>query len=382
MLMNVDCLLAVDFGSLSTRVVASRLGNDYKPVAFVMESHISVASAEMAKEYASSNLGASYPENLAWVKSGEDSLAVGYLASSKFPGHRKINQAKYESAVYKALACIWVVSRKLKLGNSFSVALNVLFPSSELGDRDRFFKFLRDKCKKFETPSGELSVEIVDGEVGGFSISSGYPEGVGIAFKVRRSYVDKIKNLTVPIVMMGFRNVSVVLLARGAMNSGSSSNLGMMQLVDRVKSECGDYDEEALAGAVFEVGTSSNRTPLLRLARSSDNKARSAEASELMESLKKHRNNYALQVIDWLNESLPNNYDALVFCGGTAEYLKPELESAFNSQLLWHGGVEVPQQLDCGLGHRMADLYGLYSYLEMILSGLLVEDKDEVKASV
>jgi hypothetical protein len=53
-----------------------------------------------------------------------------------------------------------------------------------------------------------------------------------------------------------------------------------------------------------------------------------------------------LRVFDWLNETLPQDYDGLVFCGGTADYLKPWLEKEFKRvDILWQGGVKIPEKL-------------------------------------
>src|SRR4028119_19599 len=68
----------------------------------------------------------------------------------------------------------------------------------------------------------------------------------------------------------------------------------------------------------------------------------------------------------WINEVLPPDLDEIVFCGGTSEYMKPELRNQFSHySLSWHAGIAVPKTLDTdGLGGRIADVYGLFSYFK------------------
>lgn len=63
----------------------------------------------------------------------------------------------------------------------------------------------------------------------------------------------------------------------------------------------------------------------------------------------------------WLDEVLPSDTDEIVFCGGTAEYLKSELRSHYSRYAQsWLAGIVVPPELDPdGLGHRLADAYGI-----------------------
>jgi hypothetical protein len=52
----------------------------------------------------------------------------------------------------------------------------------------------------------------------------------------------------------------------------------------------------------------------------------------------------------------------VVLCGGTAEYLRQELETHFaETPVTWNGGVELSNHIDDqDLGCRILDAYGLY----------------------
>ena len=70
--------------------------------------------------------------------------------------------------------------------------------------------------------------------------------------------------------------------------------------------------------------------------------------------------------MSWLTEVLPNKneLDEVIICGGTADYLREELDSVFpTTPIVWHGGVEVPQTLnEQWLGNRLADVWALSVY--------------------
>jgi hypothetical protein len=86
----------------------------------------------------------------------------------------------------------------------------------------------------------------------------------------------------------------------------------------------------------------------------------------LIEAVKLSRFDYARMLSHWINEVLPPDLDEIVFCGGTSEYMKPELRNQFSHySLSWHAGIAVPKTLDPdGLGCRIADVYGLFSYFK------------------
>jgi hypothetical protein len=64
-------------------------------------------------------------------------------------------------------------------------------------------------------------------------------------------------------------------------------------------------------------------------------------------------------------QEIPRDIDELILSGGTAEYLRSELEAYYsNVKLIWNGGVEIPPALDkVGMGVRLADVWALYQVL-------------------
>ncbi len=70
--------------------------------------------------------------------------------------------------------------------------------------------------------------------------------------------------------------------------------------------------------------------------------------------------------MSWLSEVLPskNELDEVIICGGTADYLREELDTVFpTTPIVWHGGVEIPPNLnEQWLGNRLADVWALSVY--------------------
>ena len=265
---------------------------------------------------------------------------------------------KYSSALYKALAALWVVSRKLDLGNQFSAAISVFLPPGEFNDSKQFFELLNQYSASFETPTGKLSVTL--------DKTQALQEGGGIALIHNSNLGSAFKQRVTAFVMVGFRNASVIVSARGAVGKGKTSDLGMVRLVDLVQERTSNYDAPRLALSIASSGVSYNRPYFYRIARNREDAAKDREVDQLIEAVKLSRFDYARMLSHWINEVLPPDLDEIVFCGGTSEYMKPELRNQFSHySLSWHAGITVPKTLDPdGLGCRIADVYGLFSYFK------------------
>ncbi|MEG4585485.1 hypothetical protein QUA54_09750 [Microcoleus sp. MOSTC5] len=353
-----DAILAIDFGGLSTRVFCQSSQAGSKASSFVMESQVGPVSQDIANCFTQPNLASASPENIAWVAIGNECRAVGYLAAAQFNAHIGLAGLKYSSALYKALAALWVVSRKLDLGNQFSAALSVFLPPGEFNDSKQFFELLSQYSASFETPTGKLSVTL--------DKTQALQEGGGIALIHNSNLGSAFKQRVTAFVMVGFRNASVIVSARGAVGKGKTSDLGMVRLVDLVQERTSNYDASRLALSIAQAGVSYNRPYFYRIARNREETAKDREVDQLIEAVKLSRFDYARMLSHWINEVLPPDLDEIVFCGGTSEYMKPELRNQFSHySLSWHAGITVPKTLDPdGLGCRIADVYGLFSYFK------------------
>jgi hypothetical protein len=177
------------------------------------------------------------------------------------------------------------------------------------------------------------------------------PEGGGVFQAYTNSQgAALIKSKTIALVMVGYRNASILLLERGQLTKLISSNFGFIRLVEEVTKRISTVlDTAALADAIIKV-----------------NNAHYWNSDELEQKLVKAiapaREQYWLALKTWLKDNLPYKLDEVILCGGTAHFMKPELEQHFpQSDIIWDGNLELLSEL-CPdeLGQRMSDAYGMY----------------------
>jgi hypothetical protein len=231
-----------------------------------------------------------------------------------------------------------------------------LLPANEYESRKKFEYILRSLLKNFETPSGEMSLEL-----GRFNC---YPEGAGVFLLHSKRVGVEIGQRKSAIIMIGYRNASVLVSYRGALDSGKTSDLGMVRMIESVMTKTSGLSESDLCRAIVASGYDINPTPLYKLTRSTTVAARNEEVAALVTAIKEAKNLYIATLISWLNNVVPRDVDEIVFCGGTADYLKKELNSRYSATpCIWHGGVVVPDAVDTyKLGTRLTDAYGMFLY--------------------
>jgi hypothetical protein len=364
--------LALDFGGSATKIVyATSL--DQKARLLCMEPEVAVLARESILEYEGGKLGSSDPENVAWVAVGEQYRAVGYLAQSRFYANAGLSELKYERAIYKTLAAIWVIKEKLQLSSRLGVAIAVLLPPGEYEDRDRFEKMLRSSLAGYQTPTGRMSVSLK-----AFNCK---PEGGGIYLVHRKKVGEVLKTRVCAIAMIGYRNASVLVSHRGVIGEGKTSDLGFIRMLEKVMSKTSGLNPKRLTPAIVEAGDEVRSAALLRLPRSTTRELRAADVQQIVAAIKSARPEYAKILMSWLDETLPLDVEEIVFCGGTADYLRKELNEHYDRiPLFWNAELVIPKTLDTfGLGNRLADVYGMFLYFSSLVNTL--PDRDEEGAA-
>ncbi|PSM46665.1 hypothetical protein C7Y66_23895 [Chroococcidiopsis sp. CCALA 051] len=349
-------ILTLDFGGSGLKGIVQTV--DGTPQALYMEPEVSPASLSSLQEKTESNLGRAYPENIAWVGAAGEYRAVGYLAASRYNANPGLSRKKYESAFYKILAAIWVAKEKLKLPDGGSVSLALLLPPGEFEDSQLLLPMLKAALPEFITPTGTMSCSLTSYEC--------FPEGGGIYLNYCKLFGEAIKRSVVAVISVGYRNASVLVSRRGVVDKGRTTNLGMVRLVELVMERTSGLTAESLVGAIAAAGNDMSAKHFWKLTTSSTQAARQAEVNKIIEAISKSRLEYAIALTSWLAEVLPSReeLDEVIICGGTADYLKQELNDCFRATpVVWHGGVEIPPLLnEQWLGSRLADVWGLSAY--------------------
>lgn len=349
---DLSCMLAIDFGGSGTKGIASIWGGEVQ----VINMEPEVAEVRLESLSDSVKLGSTDPENVAWVGVGDEYRAVGFLAATKYRATRKLVPKKYIDAVYKVLAAVWVMQQRLGLGKTFKVAIAMLLPPGEMQDTSLLLPMLKSALGNFQTPTGNLQVNLVD--------AACYPEGAGVYMMYSKAQLDLVKQKTIALLMVGYRNASVLVSRRGAVEQGKTSALGMAAMIEKVTERTSGYSSELLLKAVVAAGLEPKPNHFWRLVdRTTSSTGQQVEIERLIQAITLARTEYLMALRAWLGEVLPSRseLDELVICGGTADYLKGELELVFPViPTIWHGEIKFPPQLiSSGLGNRLIDVYAL-----------------------
>jgi hypothetical protein len=348
-----EVTLTLDFGGSGTKAIAQIRGG--KPTAIWMEPSV-IEATKISLAFQTRNLGNAYPENTAWVGIGEDYRAVGYLARSTYSATPGLKPRKYELALYKTLATVWAIKQKFKLPDSFDISIALLLPPGEFEDSALLKPMLRDALAEFDTPTGKLKTNLIGYEC--------FPEGAGIYAMYCKNTGEAIRRKVIALVMLGYRNASVMISRRGILNRGKTTNLGMSKMVDLVIDRTSGLAAEELIRAITSAGSEPKPQHFHHLC--SGNNHRDAEIEKIIYAVHSSRAEYAIALTNWLKEVLPsrNELDEVIICGGTADYLREELDTVFPiTPIVWHGGVEIPSNLnEQWLGSRLADVWALSVY--------------------
>lgn len=364
-----EVTLTLDFGGSGTKGIVQIRGS--KPTVIWMEPSV-IEAHRISLTSKTSNLSNAYPEDMAWVGVGEDYRAVGYLAQSSYSATPGLRARKYELALYKTLAAVWAIKQKFKLSNSFQISLALLLPPGEFEDSTLLKPMLKDALTSFDTPTGIMNINLINYEC--------FPEGGGIYAMYCKNTGEAIRRKVIALVMLGYRNASVLVSRRGILNRGKSANLGMVKMIDLLTERTSGFDAQQLIGSVIAASDEPKPQHFYQLVSSSNYPDDQIE--KIIAAVNSSRTEYAISLTSWLKEVLPanNELDEVIFCGGTADYLHYELDMMFpKTPVIWHGSVEIPHFLnERWLGNRLADVWALSVYHSIkVKAGIkpsLVED--------
>lgn len=366
-------MLSLDFGGSGLKGIAQTLKENSQVL--YMEPEVFPATLESLKDKTDSNLSHAYPENLAWVGVGNEYRAVGYLATSRYHANAGLSKKKYSQAVYRTLAALWVVQQKLALPPQFEVMVAALLPPGEFEDSKLLLEMLREALAAFETPTGTMTVRLSQFQC--------YPEGAGVYLLYSRTVGEAIKRTVCAVVMVGYRNASVLVSRRGVVDRGRTIDLGMVRLVELVQQRTSGLKSEPLLKAIALAGEQPQAKHFLGLTEPGTSpEVRREEAEKIVEAVISARREYVTVLTIWLSEVLPiPSLDEVVLAGGTADYVRTELDKHFPAiPVKWHGGFKMPASFnEQWLGNRLADVYGLSLVLA---EGVLGQAKGEVSVYV
>ena len=337
--------LCVDPGGSQTKIIY-QLTRDKKPRYLLMPPEVEQIKESNLKRYLEKESSMSNPSAIrqAYLEVKERTFVVGYFAS-KFDPEDRLQEIKYENALYKTLAAVGVIAEQSQLNpKKISLQLAILLPWNEYEDRSKFYNKLKEYLSNFVFRASTYSVQLDK-----FICR---PEGGGLAaIYTRKKGSDWQQNKKLGILMFGHRNITALCFEYGEL-TGNSPLIGFHKLIDNVISRTSGLDRDRIAGAIFK-GLESDETDcygssdyaqhtfypdwnefdaIKELAYAEEEDLRSQEIIDVCQAIKVATSEYWTTVSKWLTEVFPNDLDEVVISGGASRFLEPDLEKHFNCQ--------------------------------------------------
>lgn len=357
-----DITMAIDCGASGTRVIFTP--KDFKPELLLMEAGITRATRQALEDYSQSALGSTSPAQSGWVEYEGEFHAFGYAARG-FKANLQLKKRKFELALPKVLAVIGAISEEKNLPNGTAIKLGTVLPWSEYSDRKLFHQLLTQALTSFQFCGTKKS----------FTLDTFLciPEGGGVLFQGREPG-SSFQNLNLIVLMMGFRDISLLFVDKGQMSSGLTEPLGFSHLCKFVAKQTGFRDHQKLAQSICKAGKNLNSKALLPLLGNLGKAYRESKLEEIKEAITWAKEQYLLKISELLEVEIESSVDEIIVAGGTANFLRTELNTILKQtpakNVLWCENLEKrirssfsTQIKENSLQYRLADVYGLFFYL-------------------
>jgi ribosomal protein L29 len=364
-----EVTLAADFGASLGRAIYSTHSGACKPELMLLDPQVVVVPAKSIENYEKYKIGQANPEDSAWVKFGETHFAVGFLAKKNFHAVHCLETLKVDSAIPQTLALVGSIAQKNELSTQFSLSLGILLPWNEFPDREKFQSQISIALSDYTFRGQQFSVRLES--------FTALPEGGGIFARGRVSEKpeQKLRNpkeLTLAVIMLGYRNSSILAIEKGELTRGATGDFGFARMVQKIQTFTSGQNADVLVPVICQARAKLGKRVLGTLTRSHRTELRQKEIEELAEAIADARSEYVALLQNWLIQHLPSQtkIDEFIISGGTARYLKRELTDllkGFGSSLNWCDSLEgriVNTFGDTVSNHalesRLADVYGLF----------------------
>ncbi len=311
------------------------------------------------------SIGVSEPENESWINCNGVIYAVGFLASSQLFTFERLSQLKSEITMPKVLAMVGAIAQRKRLPSKFDLSLGILLPYGEYEDRVNLEEHLRKSLSKFSYREQTYQVNL--------ETFNCLPEGAGILLRGSSRTVSP-KDRNILVVMIGYRNISYLLMERGLLTRGETEVLGFSWLTNRVVMATSGLKATNLIVPITQAGKTLNKTPLKALLKSQSSEFKKRELAQIIKAVKLARTEHLEALKSWLLSRRFPDISEIIFSGGTAHYYQEELEKFFG-QTNYHWSPRLENQVKSLVGearyqeeftYRLTDLYGYYFYCQYL----------------
>jgi hypothetical protein len=332
----------------------------FKPELILMEPEVATVPLESLQAYEHSKVGSSSPENSAWIEYQGHFQAVGFLARKRFNADLQLQRRKFELALPKVLAIVGAIADKHDLPNDSSIKLGILLPWGEYQDRALFGELITKALAGYRF-KGHSKSFVLD-------TFMCLPEGGGILTR-GRAPGSSIKDQTVAVIMLGYRDTSILVIERGEMSKGKTEPLGFSKMIESVMAQTSGLNSHQLTAAICKAGRNINPKALEELA-SVDAAYQEHELATIKTAVTNGRKEYWMMLSNWLKLQVPRDVGEVIIGGGTAHYFRSQLNNLFsNATVNWCENLEsqitnnFSQVTAKSLQYRLTDVYGLFFYL-------------------
>ncbi len=368
--------LTVDIGASITKAVYNI--NDQEESFMKMDSECIYAPLSIIERV--EEFGKVLPEDSAWIshnKNNDEVCLLGFLAK-KIQTRKPIKDAKYKSLASKTLGIIGAiaVSHKLDLKN-LELKLNFLIPFDEYSSRKMFIPSLESSLKKFYFKSSEIRSTIREIRC--------FPEGYGglINLASKEGGEKWLRAKKIVVLMFGHRNCSFLYFDRGKFVEGDTLNLGFYNFLESIKNYGITQDLKILEQIIPLIGDNLTIENQLFYALTSgqSKKERALEIKQLINVVKKTKEQTWISIQDWLRLKMPKILNEVIVLGGASRYFLKEIKDFcswsnvyFADDLAEEISQKFPEKIqrancsfeenDNQLSFRFADVFGLHKYLK------------------
>jgi len=209
---------------------------------------------------------------------------------------------------------------KENLPEKFELALAVLLPYSEWGVKEKFARGVKKALSDFSFCERKFSVSV--------SLFICVPEGGGHALARAERIGSAFNNKKIASIMLGYRDVSVVLFERGVIN-GQTERLGMVKMLQIIQSRTLDQTtrerEQRLLETIHRLGKDIKPKNFLSLTLSKNTENRLEEATQIALAVRYASKEYWKMISSFIRNHLPLDIEEVILGGGTSDYFRSEL---------------------------------------------------------
>ena len=366
-----DVTLVCDFGSSLARGIYTLDSTQGKPELIHLGPEVVYVPESAIEKYAENVIATAIPERSAWVRYKDAYYVLGHLARTSYGGIHCLESLKIDSAIQTTLGIVGAIAEKKKLPDSFEISLGVLFPWTEYIDRERYRPIMEDALSSFSFRGRDLHVKL--------TVLKSLPEGAGLFARGRIPHragekLRSPKDVNVAVVIIGYRNVSLLYIDHGELKWGETRDYGCRYFIENIQAHTSGQTAYDLVRVVCAAPKVSEKA-LSSLVRTRVPELKEGERQTIARAIESAKVEYLATLTNWLRQKLPHGLDEIIISGGTARFLRPELSKFFRdlpdrSFINWCDHIEHRVARTFGevveresLRSRLADPYGAFYWL-------------------